>query len=60
MLSVPTPSLGLGGIPSEWTDACGFVKLPNSHAEWIIRKHGAFEIDLSSEDQKIIPKRGSS
>ena len=26
-----TPLWGSGGIPSEWTDVCGFVKPPNSH-----------------------------
>ena len=40
----------------EWTDVCGFVKHPNSRNEWLIRKHGAFEIDrkelgLLSKDQ---------
>ena len=41
-----TPLCGPGGIPSEWSDVCGFVKPPNFHAEWLIRKHCAFEIAL--------------
>ena len=44
-----------GGIPSEWTDVCGFVKPPKSQSGWLIRKYGASEIigrylGLSSED----------
>ena len=29
-----------GGVPSEWTDAFVFVKLPRCHSEWLIRKQG--------------------
>ena len=44
------------GIPNRWTDVCGFVKPARSQSEWIIRKHGAFEINqrdwgLEPEDQ---------
>ena len=34
-----------GGIQSEWTDVCGFVKPPKFQTEWLVRKHGAFEVD---------------
>ena len=30
---------------NRWTDVCGFVKPARSQSEWIIRKHGAFEIN---------------
>ena len=51
-----TPLLGPGGIPSEWTEVRGFGESPNSHAEWLVRKHGESEIDreglgLSAKDQ---------
>ena len=54
----PSLSRGPGGIPSEWTDACCFVKPPKSQTECLIRKHGAFEIDreelgLSSKHQPL-------
>ena len=42
-----------GGIPSERTDLCGFVKPPNSHVEWLILKHGAFKINR--EDLGLSP-----
>ena len=50
-----TPLWRSGGIPSEWTDVCGFVKPPKSQSGWLIRKYGASEIigrylGLSSED----------
>ena len=58
-LPVPLGSTPLwvpGGIPSEWTDVCGFVKPPRSQSGWLIRNTGAFEINLqelglSSKDQ---------
>ena len=27
---------GLGEVPGEWTDVCGFVKMPESHSEWLM------------------------
>ena len=50
-----TPLWGPCGIQHAQTDVCGFVKYPNSPNEWLIRKHGAFEIGrkelgLSSKD----------
>ena len=40
----PTPQWP-GGIPSECTAVFGFVKPPKSQSEWLIRRHGAFEIN---------------
>ena len=41
----PTPFCAVPeGVPSEWTDVCGFVKPPRSQSEWLVRKHGVFEI----------------
>ena len=40
----PTPLWGLGAVPGEWTDVCGFVKHPNSCDVWKIRLHGAFTL----------------
>ena len=57
-LSVPdsSPLWGLGGIPSESTDVCCGLSSHPSLSEWLIRKHGAFEIDrqesgTSTKDQ---------
>ena len=41
---------------SEWTDVCGFVKLPRSPSEWFMMKHGACEtnrqeLGLSPQDR---------
>ena len=36
------PLWGLGGVPGEWADVCGFRKSPGSEAEWQVRIHGAF------------------
>ena len=33
------------GAPVIWTAVCRFVKPPNSQTEWLIREHGASEID---------------
>ena len=37
----PSPLRGPGGVPGE----CGFVKPSRSQSEWLIREHGAFEIN---------------
>ena len=39
-----TPLWGPGAVPGEWTDVCGFVKLPNSCDKWKVRLRGAFKI----------------
>ena len=33
-----------GGVPGEWSDVCGFLKLVGSESEWHVRMHGAFTI----------------
>ena len=40
----PPPLWGLGSIPDLWSDVCGFLKPPESHQSWKVRKHGAFAI----------------
>ena len=52
----PAPFWSRGGLPSEWTEVCGFVKLPHSLGHRFTRQHGAFatvreELGLSSQDQ---------
>ena len=44
LLPGPTPLWGPGAVPSERTDVCGFVKLPNSYDKWKVRLHGAFTL----------------
>ena len=44
----PTPLWGPGGVPGEWSDACGFSKSPGSENEWRVRMHGAFTIPYSA------------
>ena len=39
-----TPLWGLGSIPDNWADVCGFLKPPGSHRFWKVNKHGAFSI----------------
>ena len=41
--ATPDPQVGARRGSSEWTDVCGFVKLPRSPSEWFTRKHGACE-----------------
>ena len=56
----------LGGIPSDWSDVCDFIKPPKSQTEWLIRKHGAFKTDREESGlslQKTRPatmRRGST
>ena len=40
-----SPLWGLGGLPNELTDVCGFVKPHKSQTDWLIRRHGASEND---------------
>ena len=40
----PTPLTGLGSIPNNWADVCGFPKPPESDRYWKVRVHGAFSI----------------
>ena len=42
----PIPLWGPGSILGLWTDVCGFLKPPDSHRFWEIRKHGAFAIAM--------------
>ena len=39
-----TPLWGLGSIPDNWADVCGFLKPPGSQRFWKVNKHGAFSI----------------
>ena len=49
---VPTPLWGLGGVPVEWSDVCGFLKPPGCEPEWQVRVHGAFTIPFSTPGLK--------
>ena len=40
-----TPLWKPGEVPSKWTDVCGLVMPPTFQTEWLIREHGAPEID---------------
>ena len=40
----PTPLWGLGSIPDNWADVCGYLKPPGSQRSWKVNKHGAFSI----------------
>ena len=40
----PKPLWGLGSIPNNWADVCGFLKPPDSQRFWKANKHGAFSI----------------
>ena len=40
----PTPLWGLGSIPDNLADVCGFLKPPGSDLYWKVRMHGAFSI----------------
>ena len=44
----PTPLWGLGSIPNNWVDVCGFLKPPGSQRCWKVNKHGAFSIPRKS------------
>ena len=44
----PTPLWGLGGVPGEWADVCGFLKPPESETEWQVRMHGGYTIPYST------------
>ena len=38
----PTPLWGLGSIPNNWADVCGFLKPTSLKRFWKVSKHGAF------------------
>ena len=61
---VPWPTLGVTPLwgpgnelhGNKWPECCGFVILPESQREWLIMKHGSFnvkpaELGLKSSDQ---------
>ena len=52
-----SPLRGPGGIPSKWTDVCGFVKPPNSQSEWL---HGHMEHSHRSARLSLSPKDHTS
>ena len=54
----PHTVVGPRGVPSEWSNVCGFLKPPGSENEWQVRMHGAFTIpfgmlDLKETDRKF-------
>ena len=41
-----TPVWGPGGEPhgNQWPECCGFVMLPESQIQWLIMRHGSFDV----------------
>ena len=59
----PTPLWGLGSIPNNWADVCGFLKAPGSDRFWKVRMHGGFLAKLLAYVQPIkvaIMRHGST
>ena len=59
----PTPSYGLGSIPNNSADVCGFLEPAESDHYWKIRLYGAFSIphktlDLRPTDQNCHHETG--
>ena len=44
----PTPLRGIGSIPKNWADVCGFLEPLGSQRCWKVNKHGAFSIPRKS------------